>query len=86
MEPGAWDYNRTHLLLGYINTETWSSRFGGWTNYSLKNFIVSKSKEGETRCNLTESSMEGCGSKIAVLPVIMMMIFTLQMIKGWSYI
>jgi hypothetical protein len=35
--------------------------------------IVAKSKEMKTRYNLTKSSKEGCGSKGAVLPIIMMM-------------
>jgi hypothetical protein len=30
-EPGAWGYNRATLSLGDINTGTWSSRLGGWT-------------------------------------------------------
>jgi hypothetical protein len=38
--------------------------------------IVSKSKEVKTVCNLAESSKEGCGSKRAVLPVVMMMMIT----------
>jgi hypothetical protein len=31
--------------------------------------IVTKSKEGKIGCNLAESSKEGCGSKMAVLPM-----------------
>jgi hypothetical protein len=50
-----------------------------------KKITVSKLKEDRAGCNLTEFSKEGYGSKRAVLPM-MMMIFTLQIIKEWSYI
>jgi hypothetical protein len=33
--------------------------------------IVAKSKEVKTGCNLAESSTEDCGSKTAVLPMMM---------------
>jgi hypothetical protein len=35
--------------------------------------IVAKSKEVETGCHMTEFSEEGCGSKNAILPMMMMM-------------
>jgi hypothetical protein len=51
-EPGAWGYNWATLSLGNINTETWSSRLGGWTqgwrHWSVKKIIVAKSKEMKT--------------------------------------
>jgi hypothetical protein len=34
--------------------------------------IVAKSKEFKTGCNLAESSQEGYGSKMTVLPILMM--------------
>jgi hypothetical protein len=37
-----------------------------------KKITVAESKEVKTGPNLTESSKEGCGSKGAVLPVLMM--------------
>jgi hypothetical protein len=37
------------------------------------NISVAKYKEMKTRCNLTESSKKGYGSKRAVLPMMMMM-------------
>jgi hypothetical protein len=36
-------------------------------------YIVPKSKEAETGCNLAESSKEAYGSKRAVLPMMLMM-------------
>jgi hypothetical protein len=35
-------------------------------------YIVAKSKEVKSGCNMTESSKEGYGSKRAVLPTMMM--------------
>jgi hypothetical protein len=46
----------------------------------LKKFIVAKSKEVKTGCNLAESSKEGCGSKRVVLPIMMMMINLLDVL------
>jgi hypothetical protein len=50
-EPGAWGYNWTTLLLGDINTETWSSRFGldaRLTTFLWEKIIAVKSKEVKT--------------------------------------
>jgi hypothetical protein len=41
--------------------------------YSVKKFTDAKSKEVKTGCNLAESCKEGCGSKRAVLPVMIVM-------------
>jgi hypothetical protein len=45
----------------------------GLTTLLRKKITVAKSKEMETGCSLAESSKEGCGSKRAVLPMMMMM-------------
>jgi hypothetical protein len=58
---------------------TCSSRLGGWTQgwrlCSVENITVAKSKEVKTKCNLAESSKEGCGSKRVILPVLVMMMY-----------
>jgi hypothetical protein len=42
-----------------------------WVTLLCKTFIVARSKEGKTGCNLAESSKEGYGSKGALLPMVM---------------
>jgi hypothetical protein len=41
--------------------------------------IVAKPKEVETGCDPAESSKEGCGSKRAVLQMMMMMMMNIQL-------
>jgi hypothetical protein len=43
------------------------------TTFALKKNIVAKSKEVKTGCNMAQSSKEDCGSKRAVLPMLIMM-------------
>jgi hypothetical protein len=43
MEPGAWGYNWSTLLLGDMKTEIWSSRLGVGCkdeNLALKNIVT----------------------------------------------
>jgi hypothetical protein len=40
---------------------------------ALQKILIAKSKEVKTGCNLAETSKEGCGSKLADLPMTMMM-------------
>jgi hypothetical protein len=42
------------------------------TNFLCKTVTAVKSKEVETSCNLIKSSKEGCGSKRAALPLMVM--------------
>jgi hypothetical protein len=44
-----------------------------------KIITVAKSKEEKTGCNLEESSMEGYGSKRAVLPVVVVVVMMMMM-------
>jgi hypothetical protein len=63
-------------VTGDINIETWFSRLGiarKADDIALKNLIVAKSKEVKTGCKSGRSSKEGCGSKRAVFPMMMMM-------------
>jgi hypothetical protein len=48
--------------------------------------IVVKSREEKPGCNPTESLRKAMVKKRAVFLMMMMMIFTLQAMKGWSYI
>jgi hypothetical protein len=43
-----------------------------------KKILVVKSKEAKTRCSVVESSKKGCGSKRAVLPMMMMIMMTMM--------
>jgi hypothetical protein len=53
------------------------------TTLLCKNLIVAKSKEVKTGCNLTKSSVEGYGSKGAVLSMMMMMMMMMIMMIGY---
>jgi hypothetical protein len=66
--------------LGDIDTGTWSSRFGGWTQSSVIK-LLRNPKELKTGFNLVESSKEGYCSKRAVLST-MMMTYTTSIGKG----
>jgi hypothetical protein len=70
-KSGAWGYNWATLLLEEMNTKTWSPG-KGLMNLLCKRITVAKSKEVKTRHNRAKSSKEGCDSKRAVLPVMMM--------------
>jgi hypothetical protein len=82
-EPGAWGYNWATLSLADINTETWSSWLGGWTQGRrpcfVNKFFVVKSKEVNTGYNLAESSEESYGSETAVLLLLLMMMVMMMM-------
>jgi hypothetical protein len=45
-----------------------------------KNIIIMKSKEVKTGSNLAEPCKEGCGSRRAALPTVMMMVMMIMMI------
>jgi hypothetical protein len=53
------------------------------TSLNKKN-IVAKSKELETGSNHVQSSKEGCGSKRAVLPSMMMMVVVVCLFMPYS--
>jgi hypothetical protein len=73
----AWGYNWDNLSIGDINAETWSSKLG--VDARLKSLLcrkitVAKFRFLKTGCNLAGSSKEACGTKSAVLPMMMIMI------------
>jgi hypothetical protein len=66
-ESGAWGYNWTTLLLGDMNTETWSSRLGGVTRKAddlelQKNYFYEIQRSKNRMTNLVEACKEGFGS------------------------
>jgi hypothetical protein len=77
MESGAWVYDCATLSLGDINTWAWSSRFGvgrkADNHALLKKYCCVLQRSENQMINLAESSKEDCGSKRAVL--LMMMTF-----------
>jgi hypothetical protein len=60
-----------------MNTEIWCSRLGVGRNtdeLALRKYYSFEINEVKAGSNLAESSKEGCGSKRAVFPMMIMMI------------
>jgi hypothetical protein len=74
-EPSAWAYNGAILSLSDMYAGTWFCRLRIVCKVDdvalLKKNIVAKSKDVKTGSNMAESCKEGCGSKRAALPIMM---------------